>query len=194
MASGYTYKIPDGQSFRDFILDCSKAFGALIHMRDMPSDTPIPTEIMPNSYHLNRRDEAFKALTALTEASVEELERLVLAEYTEAVIHREEQLKQSNDAEAAYKSMLDKVKDWNPPTRGHQALKDFMVNQISSSMGYDYSSPVPVLRTTTEFFNSERQRLTDALLYHTKKYDEESERCKGRNEWLQELFKSIPEE
>ena len=41
MPTGYTHDIPAGITFRQFALNCARAFGANIAMRDDPADKPI---------------------------------------------------------------------------------------------------------------------------------------------------------
>ena len=59
MPTGYTYPVADGTitEFSKFALNCSRAFGVLMHMRDEPIDAPIPDKIEPTSYYKNQLDE-----------------------------------------------------------------------------------------------------------------------------------------
>ena len=34
MPTGYTYKIGEGASFKEFVMACARAFGACVEMRD----------------------------------------------------------------------------------------------------------------------------------------------------------------
>src|SRR5665213_2401224 len=56
MPTGYTSKLYEGkdQSFNEFVMRCARAFGALITMRDDPSDAPIPDEFTADSYYSER--------------------------------------------------------------------------------------------------------------------------------------------
>jgi hypothetical protein len=54
MPTGYTSKIATGEmtSLRHFILTCARGMGALVHMRDEPSDAILPLRLEPDtSYH-----------------------------------------------------------------------------------------------------------------------------------------------
>ena len=44
MPTGYTAGILEGETFEQYALQCAKAFGALVMMRDEPSDAPIPDQ------------------------------------------------------------------------------------------------------------------------------------------------------
>jgi hypothetical protein len=49
MPTGYTAPIADGMTFEQFALGCARAFGALVTMRDEPSDAPIPERLEPDT-------------------------------------------------------------------------------------------------------------------------------------------------
>lgn len=74
MATGYTYELIDKPetTFEAFALRCSRAFGALIEMREESADAPIPTEIKPSTYHLDALRKA--------EAEARRFETMTLAE------------------------------------------------------------------------------------------------------------------
>lgn len=50
MPTGYTHKIKDGMTFKEYALRCARNFGALMDMRDDPMDAPIPI-FTPSGYH-----------------------------------------------------------------------------------------------------------------------------------------------
>ena len=52
MPTGYTDRIYRGveTSFRTFMLECARGFGALVHLRDEPG-APIPDVIPPSDYY-----------------------------------------------------------------------------------------------------------------------------------------------
>lgn len=58
MPTGYTAGVKDGTvtDFKAFVMQCARAFGALIDMRDDPSDVPIPKSFAPSSYGKNILD------------------------------------------------------------------------------------------------------------------------------------------
>lgn len=51
MPTGYTWDIKDEITFEQFIMNCARAFGALVEMRDEPRDKKIPDELKPSDYH-----------------------------------------------------------------------------------------------------------------------------------------------
>jgi hypothetical protein len=62
MPTGYTAKLYDGdQKFQDFAMECARAFGALIEMRDEPMNAKIPETFEPSEHHVNGLERAKKA-------------------------------------------------------------------------------------------------------------------------------------
>ena len=134
MPTGYTSDIKKGISFKTFALDCARAFGACIDMRDESKDTPIPEAFKPFT-HCEERAKDIK----------EEIELLEIMDIKTATIKAKEEYKKEteryrlyiNDAcelRTKYVAMLSKVDKWQPPTAEHDGLKDFMKEQIEQSM------------------------------------------------------------
>lgn len=84
MPTGYTAAIADGISFTNYAMGCARAFGALIEMRDEPSDAPIPEEFKPSTYHLEELQKAQKKLHNLCKMSFGEAEGRAMVAYNEA--------------------------------------------------------------------------------------------------------------
>jgi len=51
MPTGYTNCIKDGVTFEQFVWKCARAMGALVMMRDEPSNAPIPVKFEPSNYY-----------------------------------------------------------------------------------------------------------------------------------------------
>ena len=62
MPTGYTYYIENGNitTAKDFIMLCTRAFGALISMRDEPLSTPIPQEIKADTQYADNMIQHYK--------------------------------------------------------------------------------------------------------------------------------------
>ncbi len=58
MPTGYTADIAKGITFQQYAWSCARAFGALVMMRDEPSDAPIPEAFTPSDYHVKALAEA----------------------------------------------------------------------------------------------------------------------------------------
>lgn len=193
MPTGYTHSISEGISFEKFTLNCAKAFGALISMRDEPNDAPIPTEIKPDDYHSKAIVKAKTDLRKYEAMKLPEAEKLCQKAY-------DNELKRIAEAEAKdaklktdYELMLAKVKKWTPPTTEHHGLKKFMIEQIESSIDWDcgYERDKPRKQNAEQWLLEQKRQAIKDIDYHTKKNDEEIKRCAERTKWIQDLLKSL---
>lgn len=198
MATGYTYPIYEGQemTFEQFMLRCARSFGALVHMREESLDAPIPDEILPSDYHLKAIQEVEKKLADFlaNRPKFDKLEERY-AKYAEK--KRNEILKENEKRKIVkerYMAILDKVKAWNPPTKDHENLKRFAIDQLEQSIEWDcrdYSSKIP---TKEEWIDSEMnfdKHLQKELDYHREEHEKAVQSAKLRTEWIQALKKSL---
>lgn len=198
MPTGYTSKIHDGKEVtaKEFIMDCSRAFGALIMMRDAPMDTPIPERFEPSMYAKEKAVELKNELARVQSLSEQE-----------AMSEMESAYRKRADAEFAYynnqsiladryKKLIEQVEKWNPPTDDHRELKEFCLKQLNESLSFDclridkpYVAPdKPIL---DKWLNERIDGLTQEIAYYEKSHREEVERTEKRNEWLKQLRDSL---
>jgi len=195
MPTGYTADIKDGISFEQFALNCAKAFGACITMRDLPSDAPIPEEFEPSNYHADRLAEARRQL-ALYEAMLpEDAAQLSAAEYRDAEHSREKRLRDNLDTLESYREMLDRARIWIAPTKDHDGLKEFMIKQIEDSIEWDDSTeylnkPTPVL-SATDWLEAKKAKALKNIEYHKEENAKELQRTAERNQWVRLLRESL---
>jgi hypothetical protein len=196
MPTGYTTSIKDGISFKDFIMQCARAMGACISMRDDPLDKPIPDKFEPSIWHKERIKETREALETLDKLLASELEWKGKQEYEKNEKQNRESIENMIDLRIKYKTMLIQVRDWQPPTSDHQDLKDFMIEQITGSIDFDcdtsyYEKKEITLLTGQQWLEKEKARLLRDLTYHGKEDMEELERVSGRNHWIKALRDSL---
>lgn len=196
MPTGYTSTIEKGISFKEFIMKCAKGMGTCITMRDDPMDKPIPDKFKPSTWHKERIQEAREGLEALDKLSPVKLENKAKQEYMEKDKEKRKRIDEKNDLRIKYKTMLIQVRDWQPPTSDHQGLKDFMIEQINSSINFDCNSSYDMkekitLLTGQQWLEKEKARLLRDLTYHVKEDTEEQERTAGRNAWIKALRESL---
>lgn len=196
MPTGYTVTLMEkGQTFEEFVMGCARAFGALIDMRGSPSDAPIPDKFEPSDYNAKRLIESrerlamFKAMTDAEKASFGQAEKA-------ADIQRIEQwLEEDKTANARIETMVAQVLAWNPPTKDHQGLKDFMLQQLSiSKNGLDYiqtSLTKATEKPATAYYVAAVSEAAGNIKYYTEENAKEIERANGRTEWVQQLRASI---
>lgn len=196
MPTGYTEKIKDGISFKEFALDCARAFGACVLLRDEPGGgEAIPEKFEPSDYHVKALAEAEKELARIDDMTTSEREASAEAEHNQAERYRKNRLKEKRELKAKYLAMLREVDSWEPPTSDHAELKAFMQKQIKESIDWDcgpdfYSKPT-VLLSGEDWAAEKRQKALKSINYHTTANIEEIQRTENRNTWIQALRESL---
>ena len=198
MPTGYTAKIEEGISFKQFVLNCARAFGACIEMRDDPMDKPIPDEFNPSDYHEKKLAEANKQIVKLKAMTLAVCETEAKAEYEKSLQYHKDSLKKRGDLKRKYDAMLAEVQKWNPPTNKHEGLKKFMREQIEESIKYDcegnyhFDSLANLKQIPAKEWQKKQidQCLKD-ISYAAKNQKEENERAASRTAWVRQLRESI---
>jgi hypothetical protein len=196
MPSGYTADIKDGISFKTFALNCARAFGACVELRDEPGGGDrIPESFAPSDYHTKALDKARADLAALGAMTPAELERGAAKAYDDAETNRTMQLREIAGQRAAYEAMLAKVQAWVPPTEEHKGMQQFMAKQITESIrfdcGGDYYATPTVRLTGPGWAEKRRAALARDLDYHAEKHAEEVKRAESRTAWVAALRASL---
>jgi hypothetical protein len=198
MPTGYTAAIQEGITFEKFVLQCARAFGALIEMRDDPMDAPIPDEFKPTDYHQNKIAEIEAKMAEVKALSTSECMVRAQEEYDAEVLSYEDSINKALATKEKYSAMLSRVRAWKPPTSDHQGLKDFMIEQITGSIDFDCSidyyykhlaglKPLSGMEWRTKTIND----LIRQLGYHKDEHIKEVERAAGRNQWVKDLRESL---
>jgi hypothetical protein len=197
MPTGYTSDLMEkGQSFNEFIMGCAKQFGACVTMRDSSFDEPIPEEFKPSDWsikELKKTQAQIKVLEAMTEeGKIKYGETKKNKRLQELAGYIEINLLQNKRIDA----MLILVRQWVPPTRDHQGLKDFMIDQLNTSRhSEDYNeTEIQRLKETSplDIYNNEIVALYRSVVYCKEENINERRRVDSRNNWLKQLRNSIP--
>lgn len=197
MPTGYTVLVGEGKvtEFRQFAMDCARAFGANIMLRDEGGGGEMIRDYEPAPFYANRAKDAKKAIDLLSALSDEECERRANAAYHEAEQHRYQTLAEYAATRERYEAMLAKVKAWTPPTPEHVGLRDFMVDQLERSIRFDCSTEFhqrPTERMTgKQWRDSNLARAKQDLEYYEREYAKECERVAGANAWNKALRESL---
>ncbi len=195
MPTGYTHAVQTGQvtDFPTFALDCARAFGALIEMRDEPAGTPIPEAFEPSDYHQKAAREAEAELKRLLSMAPEEIIAAAAARNAGATAKWLEQREKCAKERERYEAMLEKVKAWTPPTREHNGLRGLMVSQLEDSIRFDcsFAPPRPTPKSPDDWHRDRIAQARRDIEYHTSKDQEERERTEGRNRWVRQLRESL---
>ena len=192
MPTGYTADIKDGIDFKTFAMNCARAFGACVTLRDEPGGgNNIPDSFAPSDYHANALDKARAELVALDAMTPAERERGAAKAWDDAETSRLMHLEDKRKQREAYEAMLAKVKAWTPPTTEHADLHEFMRTQIEQSIDFDCGGnygETPTVRLTGEAWAAERRAsLARDVQYHEKEHAGEVSRAATRTEWVRAL-------
>jgi hypothetical protein len=91
--------------------------------------------------------------------------------------------------------MLAQVEAWEPPTEDHVGLKDFMKEQLTSSIdfdtGYDQEQYRPKRLTGEEFRAQRIAGIARSMSFTTEHLFGEEDRAGERTAWVQDLQQSI---
>lgn len=196
MPTGYTADIKDGISFESFALNCARAFGACVTLRDEPGGGEnIPDEFAPSDYHVKATQKARDELATLLAMPEQERERAAAKSWDDAETSRLMRLDDNRKQRESYEAMLAKVNAWTPPTPDHAGLHEFMRSQIVQSIDFDCSGNYgqePTPRLTGEQWVAERAaRLNRDIGYHEKEHAAEVKRAEERTAWVKALRSSL---
>jgi hypothetical protein len=194
MPTGYTYYILKGCTFKEYALKCAHAFGANLELKDKSIDEPIP-EYKVDSYHLKELNKAKKELKKFKKLTFNQKLKKI-DEYNDKEIENyNKKLKEYYENKKKYEFMLEKVKNYNPPTEDHIGFKKFMKEQIESSMEWDLNLPkFPKSISIKEWENKELNSIIWEIDYHKKEYEKEKQRVKRNNKWNKKLVDSLEDE
>lgn len=204
MPTGYTAGVVDGtiRTFNDFAKNCMRAFGATIHMRDEPMDNEYKRRI-PDDYYLKRLGEAKKNIEEFETLSDEHFINIKHTKIKDDIKYYSKKLSDVKEARQRLDKLLAETEEWNPPTEGHTAFKDFMVQQLKETIKHDgdisyyeeqlnecykkLESPIDLSVVKKDLMESYEYDLESSQ----KSFNEEIERCNSSNEWVDVLLKSI---
>ena len=196
MPTGYTADIKDGISFSEFAMNCARAFGACITLRDeQAGGDKIPDRFEPSDYHLKALISAKDRLSDLESITMEEAKTRCESEYKQAESSRITRLSENKAQLSAYQAMLQQVNAWQPPSDEHCGLRDFMREQIEQSIKFDdstdYLSKPTEIKTAEEWLEDKKHEALKNIKYHREEYAKEVERTAKRNEWVESLRNSL---
>ena len=196
MPTGYTASIKDGIDFKTFVMNCARAFGACVTIRDEPGGGDrIPEVFEPSDHHAMAVARARYDLAAIAAMTPAELEQAASNEWAVSEARRLSRLDDIHNQREAYKAMLNKVLAWVPPTPEHEGLRDFMQEQITTSISFDCdggSYTTPIVRMTGEdWAASRRASLEKDVRYHENEHAKEVDRAANRTAWVRALRESL---
>jgi hypothetical protein len=196
MPTGYTAGVADGKitAFQTFALQCARAFGATILMRDDPMDAPIPESFEPSAFYAGELAKAQDELARLRSLTPDEAARARDDAHAEAVASWIRRVAERTETRNRYNAMLAEVVKWEPPTTEHVALKEFMLQQLHESIRFDCNDSwdaEPTKPSAHEWLADRIKRAEDNIERYTTEHANEVERTQGRNAWIKVLRDSL---
>lgn len=200
MPTGYTDGIKIDTPFRDFAMQCARAFGACIEMRDDPLSAPIPEEFSASSYHLEKLEQAIADLERAKAMTLEQAVAEIQQYNAQQAAGKERTLKESRDTRARYERMLGFVRNWTPPTTEHAGLRKFMEEQITESIKWDCHDSDdfteryyggPFAGTPAQWIAQQQEKAQKDIDYHKQHHAEDCERARSRTAWVKALRDSL---
>ena len=194
MPTAYTADISKGITFKEYALLCAREFGATIMMRDEPLDAEIP-EFQPSDYHVKRIYEIQQEINTLNNLSKSEIAYQANLEYLDKVYRANKYNKDNDILETKYKGMLVVVSLWTPPTEDHIRLKEFMLEQLETSIkhdcGHTYDIGDIVEKDANTWLSDKLNQLNKSLANSYTEYAKEVDRTNNRNKWVKALRDSL---
>jgi hypothetical protein len=196
MPTGYTSALYEGQeqSFAEFAMNCARAFGPLVELRDAP-DAQIPERFEPSNYARGSFEEARARYAELFHRSRSEWVEVQNADLAQHNAMVRDARRQARERRSRYQGMLHQVRQWQPPTEEHVALRDFMVEQLERSIDVDCSTTFLDLRKPVQvdrYAEQATERAWQHCLRAEKAWHEEQRRAEQRTEWVRSLRRSLP--
>lgn len=196
MPTGYTAAVADGKitDLPAFALRCARAFGATVDMRDDNMDAPIPERFEPSGSYRRFAALATDRLLWLQGLSPIEAQRAMQQEHSAAMAAWRERSIEDAKTRVRYQAMLDAVTAWNPPGQDHLRLKDFMLEQIQTSIKHDCGGEynrMPRLKRWPEWLRDKKAETIRAIERHNTADLEELDRVEKRNIWMRQLRASL---
>lgn len=198
MPTGYTDGVATGKvtDFAEYALQCARAFGACVMLRDEPMSSEIP-EFTPSDYNANALDKAERELAAFAAMSSDDRRALYDEETKLRIARAKEGIEARKTQRERYESMLAKAKAFRAPTAYHEGYAAFLVSQLEESIKFDCSGDYyekelqPV--SFEQWQSQKRAGLIRDMAYHEKANREEIDRTASRNAWVKALKESLAE-
>jgi len=203
MPTGYTNEVLTGKitNLEQFAKSCMRAFGACIHMRDEVSNAEYKPRT-PSDYHATKIEQAKQTLKDIELLSDDEIIAKHKATLEESKEYHLKSIEKAKEGRVALTAIRTDVLKWNPPTKDHVGLKDFMIEQIEKTIDFDCKTDYnerELKEVESELNSLDAKIIRVALLakankdfaYHTKEYKADLKRCADSNKWVSDLMNSL---
>lgn len=201
MPTGYTFGIIDGtiKDFKSFAEKCTRAF--LVHMRDESFDCEYKKR-EPSKYYLEKIEFNKKKLEEYKKLSIVEIFNKSEKDLQEDLIKIENEIIKREKLHFKFLSFIGEAERYEAPTKDHERIKNFMIEQLTSTMNQDcnysyYLKEKNKLKDKIENINPEKIKqqsikdLENNINLYEEEYNKELKRCNESNEWYDKFIESI---
>lgn len=198
MPTGYTAAIIDkGIGTREFAIDCLRAMGVAIEMRDDPGDRQVPRQfpfVPEDNYHYKALQGAKADLKKWQKTSLADRIALMRDSLDAEVRSFEDHIARQAEGNARLARILANLTAWRVPD-DLKNYREFMLDQvrISQDSGTYYETALEKLQGTSieDHMVEHEQVLRENVEYHKKHLAEDEKRAAERNAWLQTAWEAI---
>ena len=136
MPTGYTYFIENGDisTGAEFLKKCIRNFGCCIDQREEPLSSPLITDIKPTSYYKEQYESSLKKLEEFRTKTVAEISEIMHNDKQNELISKRSYLSRQELLREKYLKVRKEVEQWIPPTKDHEGIKEFALEQIDMCM------------------------------------------------------------
>jgi hypothetical protein len=196
MPSGYTYDVQTGKisTLEDFAKSCARAF--IWQARDS-NEQDLRKLVSEKGYDLSHYENDLAETNSQLEVYLNMTDmgwdELVERENKEALSRYEESVKRMKEQELRYRTMLEKVKAWEPPTDKHIEMKRFMITQLEDSIKFDcYEMRPPKININSQEFRDGRIKEVRRAIEQIEVQIDKMKNNKNLGaEWVEQLLGSI---
>lgn len=197
MPTGYTDAIKDDITFTQYAMNCARAFGACIELRDESGGgEKIPEQFQPSDYHVKAREQQEVLMAEIEAMTAEQCVEAAEKDFQGLVDSSNQAIADRKALRIKYEAMLAQVNAWTPPSQEHIGLQNFMRKQIEDSIPFDcdtsyYERNLPQRISPDKWRTEQISNIRQRIAYHEKGYAEEVARTNSRNEWIRLLRESM---
>lgn len=196
MPTGYTYAVQEGKvtTLDDFAQSCARAF--LWQARD--SEEKDLRRLVQSShdkeYYERQVEQTTKEFKHLMTLSDEQWLDVYTVATEEHEAEQDERIARKMAEKARYESMIEKVRQWIPPSFEHEDLKDFMLKQLEDSLSFDCGD-IMMERTAMPSFDAWRKYELMTAEQNMFRANNELIRVSSRDNsstvWVDQLLESV---
>lgn len=194
MPTGYTAKVAEGITLRDYLLGISRGMTYAIMQRDSDANEPVKHCTASTKYYDKKIIETEDELVRLNSMSEGEMQNAALKEYGESYKYWDKSRYENRVLKARYENLIEQVEAWSPDPL-MDSTKQFALSQLRESLEYDcnYSPAAPKLESGYEWHSRSLKQAEWSIKHYTEERDKEIARAEERNRYIDAFYASLPD-